>query len=172
MKIKLRPTPPEGITGAKIIKVEPNKEYLRVVYELENGSILSKRYDYHDERGIVALSILVRICLGDVEEFDPEDLNGCRVKLELKKEDKHGIVYTNVKKVLPYDDEDEDEDEDELEETDDDDELEDADEIDSDESDSEDDDSDNDDSDEESDDDDSFEQPVHQTRRRRSIWLR
>jgi hypothetical protein len=168
MKIKLRPTPPEGITGAKIIKVEPNKEYLRVVYELENGSILSKRYDYHDERGIVALSILVRICLGDVEEFDPEDLIGCRVKLELKKEDKHGIVYTNVKKVLPYDDEDEDE----LEETDDDDELEDADEIDSDESDSEDDDIDNDDSDEESDDDDSFEQPVHQTRRRRNIWLR
>jgi len=165
MKIKLRPTPPEGITGAKIIKVEPNKEYLRVVYELENGSILSKRYDYHDERGIVALSILVRICLGDVEEFDPEDLNGCRVKLELKKEDKHGIVYTNVKKVLPYDDDDEDEDE--LEETDDDDELEDSDELDSDELDSEDD-----DSDEESDDDDSFEQPVHQTRRRRSNWLR
>lgn len=163
MKIKLTPATPEGIVGAKIIDVEHAKDCLKVANQLENGSILTNRYYYKDERGRAALSVLVRTCLGDVEEFEPEDLVDCRVKLELKKEAKGGVVYTNVKKVFPFDDEDE------LEEVDEGDELEDSDDFDSDELNIEDGFSEDDESDE---DDDSFEQPVHETRRRRNIKLR
>ncbi|SFM25276.1 hypothetical protein SAMN03159341_12259 [Paenibacillus sp. 1_12] len=104
MKIKLAPSIQEGIHEAEIIKckIEDNGKILKVTFKLGNGTSLPKSYYISTEGGLAALTVLVKTCLGDIQDFEPEGLIGCRARIVLKREDIKGNIYNNIKKVMPF----------------------------------------------------------------------
>lgn len=108
---------PEGIQVLTIIsaKAVPSgrPQFIEVEFKHANGGVVKSKYDLTKEIGAAIFSILLRCTIGDVEEFDTDDIGtliGKTIKAEIvhnkvesTKEAGKILTFVNIKKIMNND---------------------------------------------------------------------